>query len=123
MAVNLVVVEVVVLLLLLLAVEARALLDSFLALEVVGFIKLRLALGVVRRALAGLEGVRVVEVVIRIGLERAVMLGVEVVGFMTLLENPLFFVKSCWLFDAEELDLLRSSFEFPLRRLVVLEPT
>merc|ERR1719486_1664520 len=70
--------------------------DSFLALDVVGFIKLKLALGVVRRAFTGLEGLRVIvaEEVILMGLERAVMLGVDVVGFITLLENP-FLVKSC----------------------------
>ena len=70
--------------------------DSFLALDVVGFIKLKLALGVVRRAFTGLEGLRVIvaEDVILMGLERAVMLGVDVVGFITLLENP-FLVKSC----------------------------
>lgn len=70
--------------------------DNFLALDVVGFIKLKLALGVVRRALTGLEGVRVIvaDEVILIGLDRAVMLGVDVVGFMTLLEKP-FLVKSC----------------------------
>ena len=70
--------------------------DNFLALDVVGFIKLEFALGVVRRALTGLEGVRVIvaDEVILIGLDRAVMLGVDVVGFMTLLEKP-FLVKSC----------------------------
>ena len=69
--------------------------DNFLALDVVGFIKLKLALGVVRRALTGLDGLRVivVEEVILMGLDRAVMLGVDVVGLMTL-EKP-FFVKSC----------------------------
>lgn len=61
-------------------VPPSTLLDSFLALEVVGFIKLKLALGVVRRALAGLEGVNVAEDVIRMGLER--ILGVEVVGLI-----------------------------------------
>jgi hypothetical protein len=66
----------------------RGVADSFLALDVVGFIKLKLELGVVLRAFWGLAGVRfmVAEEVILMGLERAVMLGVDVVGFMTLLE-------------------------------------
>lgn len=72
-----------------------ALLESFFAEEVVGFMKLKFALAVVLRALAGLDGVNVADEVIRIGLDLAVMLGVDVVGFMELLENPLFFVKSC----------------------------
>jgi len=65
---------------------ARGVADSFLALDVVGFIKLELV--VVLRAFWGLAGVRfmVAEEVILMGLERAVMLGVDVVGFMTLLE-------------------------------------
>ena len=71
-AVSRVTVEVVVLL----GVEPVTLEDNFLALEVVGFMKLwLLAEGVVRRALAGLEGVSVAEEVILMGLER--MLGVE----------------------------------------------
>ena len=49
--------------------------DNFLALEVVGFMKLWLVEGVVRRAFAGLEGVRVADDVILMGLER--ILGVE----------------------------------------------
>jgi len=75
---------------------AEGVADNFLTLDEVGFIKLKLALGVVRLALTGLEGLRVIvaEEVILIGLERAVMLGVDVVGFMILLENP-FLVKSC----------------------------
>ena len=73
---------------------ANGVADNFLALDVVGFIKL--APAVVLRAFTGLEGVRfiVVEEVILIGLERAVMLGVDDVGLMTLLEKP-FLVKSC----------------------------
>ena len=65
---------------------AKGVADSFLALDVVGFIKLELV--VVLRAFWGLAGVRfmVAEEVILMGLERAVMLGVDVVGFMTLLE-------------------------------------
>jgi len=75
---------------------AEGVADNFLTLDEVGFIKLKLALGVVRRAFTGLEGLRVIvaEEVILIGLERAVMLGVDVVGFMILFENP-FLVKSC----------------------------
>ena len=42
-------------------------------------------------------------------LEREVILGVEVVG--------LILDKSCWLFEADELDRLKSSFELPLRKL------
>ena len=81
--------------------------DNFLALDVVGFIKLEFALGVVRRALTGLEGVRVIvaDEVILIGLDRAVMLGVDVVGFMTLLEKP-FLVKSCWLKKKKKTQLI-----------------
>ena len=67
-----------------------ALVESFLALEVVGFIKLKLALGVVLLALTGLEGVKVAEDVILMGLER--MFGFDAVDFITL--KP-FLVKSC----------------------------
>ena len=67
--------------------------DNFLALEVVGFMKLKLALGVVLLALLGLEGVKVIVAleVILIGLD--LMLGVEMVGFI----RPLVLLKSCWL--------------------------
>ena len=68
-----------------------ALVESFLALEVVGFIKpLKLAPGVVLLALTGLEGVKVAEDVILMGLER--MFGFDAVDFITL--KP-FLVKSC----------------------------
>ena len=69
-----------------------ALVESFLALEVVGFIKpLKLApAGVVLLALTGLEGVKVAEDVILMGLER--MFGFDAVDFITL--KP-FLVKSC----------------------------
>ena len=63
------------------------------ALAAVGFMKLKLALGVVLLALEGLAGVRVADEVIRMGLERAVMLGVDVVGLILAgprLEKPFF---------------------------------
>ena len=97
-AVNRVVVVVVVLLFGKAAADAEleeeetvmALVESFLALEVVGFIKLELALGVVLLALTGLEGVKVAEDVILMGLER--MFGFDAVDFIRL--KP-FLVKSC----------------------------
>ena len=72
-------------------------LDNFFALDVVGFIKLKFALGVVLRALTGLDGDKVIvaEDVIRIGLER--MFGVEMVGFIVedeLRPLELFLLKS-----------------------------
>ena len=82
----------------LLALEVmRTLEDNFLALAAMGFMKLKLALGVVLLALEGLAGVRVADEVIRMGLERAVMLGVDVVGLILLagprLEKPFFSFK------------------------------
>jgi hypothetical protein len=80
--------------------------DSFFTLDVVGFMKLKLALGVCLRPLAGLDGVigvSVAEDVIRIGLDLA-MLGVDVVGFILLLEVPLVRVKSCWLKNSKHLE-------------------
>ena len=72
-------------------------LDNFLALEVVGFIKLKLALGVVLLAFTGLEGVKVTPEVILIGLD--LIFGLEMPGFI---KPFLLLLKSCWLKNEEK---------------------
>lgn len=104
--------------------------DNFLALAVVGFIKLRFELGVALRPLAGLPGVVGVKVAVEVsrkGLDLAallldkvvvVILGVEVVGF----KWP--FRERSWLLEAEELERLKFSLELLVGRCKVgFEPT
>jgi len=88
--------------------------DNFLTLEVVGFMKLRLALAVVLRALLGLDGVNVALEVILMGLDLAVIFGVDVVGLI----EPLFLVKSCWLRAKKcfpDLQFLKKAIDLPVR--------